>query len=131
MNVLIVDDEPLARERLSRMVGELEGCRVLQPCASNGEEALALARAVVQCPRLQLRGLMAIPEPAPDFAAQLAVHLRAKALFDQIQAALGDSAPAWDTLSLGMTADLEAAIAAGSTLVRVGSGIFGARAARA
>ena len=42
MNVLIVDDEPLARERLSRMVGELEGCRVLQPCASNGEEALAL-----------------------------------------------------------------------------------------
>lgn len=91
------------------------------------EEALALARAVVQCPRLQLRGLMAIPEPAPDFAAQLAVHLRAKALFDQIQAALGDSAPAWDTLSLGMTADLEAAIAAGSTLVRVGSGIFGGR----
>ena len=91
------------------------------------EEALALARAVVQCPRLQLRGLMAIPEPAPDFAAQLAVHLRAKALFDQIQAALGDSAPAWNTLSLGMTADLEAAIAAGSTLVRVGSGIFGGR----
>ena len=66
-------------------------------------------------------------KPAPDFAAQLAVHLRAKALFDQIQAALGDSVPAWDTLSLGMTADLEAAIAAGSTLVRVGSGIFGGR----
>jgi two-component system response regulator AlgR len=42
MNVLIVDDEPLARERLSRMVAELDGCRVLQPCASNGLEALAL-----------------------------------------------------------------------------------------
>ena len=42
MNVLIVDDEPLARERLSRMVGELEGYRVLEPAASNGEEALTL-----------------------------------------------------------------------------------------
>ncbi|MBB6340474.1 two-component system response regulator AlgR [Pseudomonas fluvialis] len=42
MNVLIVDDEPLARERLARMVAELEGCRVLEPSASNGEEALAL-----------------------------------------------------------------------------------------
>ncbi|MBX9763572.1 MAG: response regulator, partial [Pseudomonadaceae bacterium] len=42
MNVLIVDDEPLARERLSRMVGELEGYRVLEPAASNGEEALSL-----------------------------------------------------------------------------------------
>ena len=90
-------------------------------------EVHSLGRQVALLPRLQLRGLMAIPEPAPDFAAQLAVHLRAKALFDQIQAALGDSAPAWDTLSLGMTADLEAAIAAGSTLVRVGSGIFGGR----
>jgi len=42
MNVLIVDDEPLARERLSRLVGELDGYRVLEPSASNGEEALAL-----------------------------------------------------------------------------------------
>jgi len=42
MNVLIVDDEPLARERLIRLLSEIEGCRVLQPCASNGEEALTL-----------------------------------------------------------------------------------------
>lgn len=42
MNVLIVDDEPLARERLSRMVGDLDGYRVLEPAASNGEEALSL-----------------------------------------------------------------------------------------
>lgn len=42
MNVLIVDDEPLARERLARLVGELEGCRVLEPCATNGNEALQL-----------------------------------------------------------------------------------------
>ena len=90
-------------------------------------EALALARAVAALPRLALRGLMAIPEPAPDFEAARAVHIRAKALFDQLNAAgLG-----LDTLSLGMSADLEAAIAAGSTLVRVGSALFGQRTAPA
>ncbi|HOV19844.1 YggS family pyridoxal phosphate-dependent enzyme [Ottowia sp.] len=86
-------------------------------------DALALARAVAALPRLRLRGLMAIPEPAPDFEAARAVHMRAKTLFDQMNAAgLG-----LDTLSLGMSADLEAAIAAGSTMVRVGSAIFGGR----
>lgn len=85
--------------------------------------ALALARAVTALPRLRLRGLMTIPEPATDFEAARAVHARARALFDQLNAAgLG-----LDTLSMGMSADLEAAIAAGSTLVRVGSAIFGAR----
>lgn len=88
-------------------------------------EALALARAVAALPRLKLRGLMAIPEPAPDFEAARAVHMRARALFDHMNAAgLG-----LDTLSLGMSADLEAAIAAGSTLVRIGSAIFGGRVA--
>ncbi|MBY0454789.1 MAG: YggS family pyridoxal phosphate-dependent enzyme [Burkholderiaceae bacterium] len=90
-------------------------------------EALALAQTVATLPRLQLRGLMAIPEPAPDFAAQYAVCMRAKAIFDHIKAAEGVDGALWDTLSLGMTADLEAAIAAGSTLVRVGSGVFGHR----
>ncbi|CAM3915940.1 YggS family pyridoxal phosphate-dependent enzyme [Paracidovorax anthurii] len=90
-------------------------------------QAEALARAVARLPALRLRGLMGIPEPAPDFAAQLAVHLRARALFDQLRAAGGEGMEVFDTLSLGMTADLEAAIHAGSTLVRVGSGIFGAR----
>ena len=86
-------------------------------------EALALARAVAALPRLRLRGLMTIPEPAPDFEAARAVHASARALFDQMNAAgLG-----LDTLSMGMSDDLEAAIAAGSTLVRVGSAIFGAR----
>src|SRR6185369_8516548 len=85
--------------------------------------ALALAREVARLPRLALRGLMTIPEPAGDFAAQKAVHLRAKALFD----ALREAGLALDTLSMGMTADLEAAIAAGSTMVRVGTAIFGAR----
>ena len=90
-------------------------------------EALALAQAVAQLPRLVLRGVMCIPEPADTFEAQRALHLRAKAVFDQIAAMGGAGLEQFDTLSLGMTADLEAAVAAGSTLVRVGSGIFGAR----
>lgn len=87
------------------------------------QEALALARAVADLPRLRLRGLMAIPEPAPDFESQRALFLRAAAVFDELRA----DGLELDTLSLGMSADLEAAIAAGSTLVRVGTAIFGAR----
>lgn len=87
-------------------------------------DTLALARDVAQLPRLALRGLMTIPEPAAEFAQQKAVHMKAKALFD----ALRDAGLAMDTLSMGMTADLEAAIAAGSTMVRVGTAIFGGRA---
>ncbi|WP_326541338.1 YggS family pyridoxal phosphate-dependent enzyme [Pseudorhodoferax sp.] len=89
------------------------------------EDTLALARAVAALPRLVLRGLMTIPEPVAGFEAQRAVHARARALFEQVRdAGVG---PAFDTLSMGMTADLEAAIDAGSTLVRVGTAIFGAR----
>ena len=90
-------------------------------------EVIALAREIARLPRLTLRGLMTIPEPAPDFQAQQAVHLRARALFDQVRAA---GVPL-DTLSMGMTADLEAAVAAGSTMVRVGTAIFGSRAPKA
>jgi pyridoxal phosphate enzyme (YggS family) len=89
-------------------------------------EALALAREVHALPRLKLRGLMTIPEPAEGFAAQLAVHRRARALYEELRAA---GLPL-DTLSMGMTGDLEAAIHAGSTMVRVGTAIFGARAAK-
>ena len=89
-------------------------------------EALALAQAVAALPRLRLRGLMTIPDPAPDFEAARAVHASARALFDQLNAAgLG-----LDTLSMGMSDDLEAAVAAGSTMVRVGSAIFGTRAVK-
>jgi uncharacterized pyridoxal phosphate-containing UPF0001 family protein len=87
------------------------------------QEVLALAQQVARLPHLTLRGLMTIPEPAPDFAAQKAAHLRAKALFDQLR----DAGLVLDTLSMGMTADIEAAIAAGSTMVRVGTAIFGGR----
>ena len=90
-------------------------------------DALALARAVAALPGLRLRGLMTIPEFAPDFEAARAVHMRVKALFDQ----MNEAGLALDTLSMGMSADLEPAIAAGSTMVRVGSAIFGARARRA
>ncbi len=91
------------------------------------QDVLPLARQVAQLPRIVLRGLMTIPEPAGTFAAQKAIHLRTRALFDQLrQAGL-----ALDTLSMGMTADLEAAIAAGSTMVRIGTAIFGGRAAAA
>ena len=90
------------------------------------EDALALAQEVAQLPRLALRGLMAIPEPAFDFAAACAVHSKARALFDQVNSA-GVLPEAMDTLSMGMTADLEAAIASGSTMVRVGTAIFGGR----
>ncbi|MDP2255517.1 MAG: YggS family pyridoxal phosphate-dependent enzyme [Polaromonas sp.] len=89
-------------------------------------DVLALAQAVAQLPGLTLRGLMAIPEPAPDFVAACALHERAKALFDAINNA-GVLPVPLDTLSLGMTADLEAAIHAGSTMVRVGTAIFGGR----
>jgi pyridoxal phosphate enzyme (YggS family) len=87
------------------------------------EEALALAQAVAALPHLRLRGIMTIPEPAIDFVATCAVHTRARSLFDALNAA----GLAMDTLSMGMTSDMEAAIASGSTMVRVGTAIFGGR----
>jgi PLP dependent protein len=86
-------------------------------------EVADLALAVATLPRLRLRGLMCIPEPAPNFVATHALFMRAKALFDALNAQnLG-----LDTLSMGMSADMEAAIHAGSTMVRVGTAIFGGR----
>jgi pyridoxal phosphate enzyme (YggS family) len=87
------------------------------------QEVAALAAEIRRLPRLRLRGLMTIPEPAPDFAAACALHARARALFDALNAdGLG-----LDTLSMGMSGDLDAAIQAGSTMVRVGTAIFGQR----
>jgi PLP dependent protein len=87
------------------------------------QEALALAQAITALPRLRLRGLMCIPEPSPDFDAARLVLVRARLLFESLQAAGLDL----DTLSMGMSDDLEAAIHEGSTLVRIGTAIFGAR----
>ena len=86
-------------------------------------EGSAIAAAVAVLPRLRLRGLMAIPAPAADFAAQRPAFARLRILQDQLTAA----GLALDTLSMGMSDDLEAAIAEGATLVRVGTALFGPR----
>jgi len=90
------------------------------------DEALALVGAIAKLPNLVLRGLMVIPEPAIDFVAACALHTSARVLFDQLNASRDLKAP-MDTLSMGMTADIEAAVHSGSTMVRVGSAIFGER----
>ena len=88
-------------------------------------ELPALAAAVAALPRerLRLRGLMSIPEPTDDVALQRRQHRLLRELFE----ALRGEGLALDTLSMGMSADIEAAVAEGTTLVRVGSAIFGAR----
>ena len=89
-------------------------------------DALPLALAVAALPNLRLRGLMAIPEPAGSFEAQRRPHRALRELLEALQAA-DPRLARLDTLSMGMSADLEAAIAEGATIVRVGSAIFGAR----
>jgi pyridoxal phosphate enzyme (YggS family) len=91
------------------------------------QHALALAREVAALPRLRLRGLMAIPAPAPDPARQRAQFREVRLLFESLRA----QGIALDTLSMGMSDDLEAAILEGATLVRVGTAIFGRRPAPA
>jgi PLP dependent protein len=87
------------------------------------EEAMALADSVSQLPHMQLRGIMVIPEPAINYVAACAMFQRAKALFGTIKQAH----PGVDTLSMGMSADMAAALSQGSTMVRVGTAIFGRR----
>lgn len=82
----------------------------------------ALAEAVAQLPGLQLRGLMAIPAPEADYDRQFAVAQQMAVAFEALKAGY----PTVDT-PLGMTDDMDAAIAAGSTMVRIGTAIFGAR----
>lgn len=89
-------------------------------------ELPALAGAVAALPRLKLRGLMCLPPQEQDVARQRAWFARARALLE----ALNASGLALDTLSMGMSGDFEAAIAEGSTIVRVGTALFGPRAPR-
>jgi len=84
------------------------------------EELPALAQAVAQLPHLKLRGLMAIPEPTEDIAVQHAAFARLRELMQALNLGL-------DTLSMGMSHDLEAAIGEGATWVRIGTALFGAR----
>jgi pyridoxal phosphate enzyme (YggS family) len=87
-------------------------------------DAPALAHAVARLPGLRLRGLMTVPEPSDDRALQRSRFESVRALRDR----LAGEGLALDTLSMGMSADLEEAIAAGSTMIRIGTAIFGARA---
>ena len=86
-------------------------------------EVAEVARQVVALPQVRLRGLMAIPEPAGDVEAQRAPHRALRQLLAQLNA----EGLSLDTLSMGMSADMDAAIAEGATMVRVGSAIFGGR----
>lgn len=87
------------------------------------DELPALAAAIAAQPRLALRGLMAIPAPHPDPDRRRTAFRRMRALFD----ALAAQYPQVDTLSMGMSDDLELAVAEGATMVRVGTALFGAR----
>jgi pyridoxal phosphate enzyme (YggS family) len=110
LNVLIqvnIDDE-----------ASKHGCRP--------EEVDAIAAAILAEPRLRLRGLMAIPAPLPGLERRRAAFARMRVLFE----ALAARHPGIDTLSMGMSEDLELAIAEGATMVRVGTALFGARPPR-
>ncbi|MBB5942572.1 YggS family pyridoxal phosphate-dependent enzyme [Xanthomonas sp. 3307] len=87
----------------------------------------ALAAAIAAQPRLALRGLMAIPAPWPEAERRIDAFARMHALFERLRAAH----PQVDTLSMGMSGDFADAIAAGATMVRVGTALFGARGPRA
>ncbi|TKI03086.1 YggS family pyridoxal phosphate-dependent enzyme [Martelella alba] len=127
-----LDRLSLARRLDLQRPAALPALNVLIQVNISGEESKSgiapdqlpeLAAAVAELPRLRLRGLMAIPAAEHDFQRQLAVFGEMKTLFDDLRRRL----PHIDTLSLGMTGDMTAAIAAGSTLVRIGTAIFGAR----
>ena len=87
------------------------------------EDVVALALRIAALPRISLRGLMAVPEPTSDVAQQRQAFRHLRELSDKIVA----QGISLDTLSMGMSSDLHAAIAEGSTMVRIGTGIFGSR----
>jgi len=135
------------REKIAARLSEQRpaGSKALQVCVQvnvSGEasksgcepsEALSLALAVARMPGLQLRGLMTIPEPTSDPDLQRQRFATLRELFDRVRmslAAQGMEASRFDTLSMGMSDDLEAAIAEGATLVRVGTALFGRRLAQ-
>lgn len=127
-----VDSERIARRLSAQRPAALPPLNVLLQVNVSAEDTKsgvaplqlpALADAVAGLPHLRLRGLMAIPEPTPDPARQRARFRAVRELFERLTA----EGLALDTLSLGMSDDLEAAIAEGSTLVRIGTAIFGAR----
>jgi hypothetical protein len=133
-----IEREKIARRLAEQRPARLAPLEVLIQVNISGEasksgvaprELAALARAVAALPRLRLRGLMALPAPGTSAAAQRAAFRAVRELLDALRADPGVAGGALDTLSMGMSEDLEAAIAEGATLVRVGTAIFGARRA--
>ena len=125
--VQTVASEKIARRLSDQRPASLAPLNVLIQVNVSGEasksgvepaDARALAQVVSNLPRLRLRGVMAIPEPGADRSRYAAV----RHVFDNLQAEFG-----LDTLSMGMSDDLDVAIAEGSTMVRVGTAIFGQR----
>jgi pyridoxal phosphate enzyme (YggS family) len=127
-----VDREKIARRLSEQRPPDLPPLNVCLQVNVSGEdsksgvtptEVLALAQAVATLPGLQLRGLMAIPEPAEDVESQR----KPFALLRALQQQLTEAGIPTDTLSMGMSADMDAAIAEGATIVRIGTAIFGKR----
>ena len=135
-----VDSERIARRLSEQRPPHLPPLQVCLQVNVSGEatksgcephEVVPLAQALAALTGIRLRGLMAIPEPTDDHALQAKRFAQVRELFDRVRESLEDSGSAGaghlDTLSMGMSADLEAAIAAGATIVRVGSALFGER----
>jgi hypothetical protein len=127
-----IDRLKVAQRLSEQRLPDLPSLNVLLQVNISGEESksgvapdqvAALAQAVGQLPRLKLRGLMAIPEPEVDAARQRVPLAAMRTVFDRLRAA----GFAIDTLSMGMSADLESAVLEGSTMVRIGTAIFGER----
>ncbi|MFZ6756900.1 YggS family pyridoxal phosphate-dependent enzyme [Undibacterium sp. Ji50W] len=127
-----VDREKIARRLSEQRPDHLPALNICLQVNISGEEsksgvlpaeALDLAQQIAGLPRLSLRGLMAVPEASDDQQQQRLAFRQLKELSQSIQAA----GIALDTLSMGMSSDLHAAIAEGSTMVRVGTAIFGSR----
>ncbi|NUU04383.1 YggS family pyridoxal phosphate-dependent enzyme [Herbaspirillum robiniae] len=127
-----VDREKIARRLSEQRPAELGPLNVCLQVNISGEasksgltpqELPEVAAQVAQLPHIRLRGLMAIPEPTEDVARQHQAFAAVRALYESLRA----GGLALDTLSMGMSADLEAAVAEGATIVRIGSAIFGAR----
>ncbi len=127
-----IDRQKIAQRLNDQRSEQLESMNVLIQVNIDNEEAKAgvslnevadLASAIAQMPKLKLRGLMAIPQKTQDPEQQNLAFSRLHDCFSQLKTQYTDI----DTLSMGMTADLDAAIAQGSTMVRLGTAIFGAR----
>ncbi|OEE64271.1 YggS family pyridoxal phosphate enzyme [Enterovibrio norvegicus FF-454] len=127
-----VDRSKVARRLSEQRPDDMPPLQVLIQINTSGEasksgtdfeEVKALADEIDQLPHLTLRGLMCIPQPESDHDAQMVAFAPLVALFEEMKA----TRPHFDTLSMGMSGDMDAAIASGSTMVRIGTALFGAR----